>query len=282
VTGAERLPDRLSELLAGKAAGDLTRDEGRELALLRRAAPPADRPDLLAVGGLLQLAFLKSDRGGARRRMPRRLEDRLLAQAEAWQAQPAAAVTNIAGARRRRPAGVDAESPAAAPDRFRGWWAAAAGWAVAAMLAWNLMQVPGRGPAPAGALPPAALRAALLRTGGDVQTVRWGASEAPGYAGVQGEVVWSDSRQEGYLRLAGVPPNDRQRQQYQLWIVDPERDSHPVDGGVFDIPSTGEVIVPIQARLHVEHPKAFAITLERAGGVVVSGGPLLLVASARI
>jgi hypothetical protein len=39
-----------------------------------------------------------------------------------------------------------------------------------------------------------------------------------------------------------------------------------IDGGVFDAPSTGEVVVPITARLRA----LFAVTVERPGGVVVS------------
>ena len=103
---------------------------------------------------------------------------------------------------------------------------------------------------------------------------------AAGYEGVTGDVVWSQSQQQGYLRLANMPVNDPARIQYQLWIVDPERDSkHPVDGGVFNVSSTGEVIIPIQAKLRIRSPRAFAITAEQPGGVVVSAGPLLVVAA---
>ena len=45
----------------------------------------------------------------------------------------------------------------------------------------------------------------------------------------------------------------------------------PVDGGVFDVRGDGdEVIVPIRASLPVGSPLAFAVTIERPGGVVVS------------
>ena len=95
-----------------------------------------------------------------------------------------------------------------------------------------------------------------------------------------GDVVWNDARQEGYLLLSGMPVNDPGTSQYQLWLVDPERDSNPVDGGVFDIPAGEEtVIIPIAAKLEVDDPIAFAITREKPGGVVVSRGPLLVVAS---
>ena len=61
----------------------------------------------------------------------------------------------------------------------------------------------------------------------------------------------------------------------------PDRDARPVDGGVFDVPAgAAEVIVTIDAKLAIARPTAFAVTLEKPGGVVVSDGPLLIVAPA--
>jgi len=86
-----------------------------------------------------------------------------------------------------------------------------------------------------------------------------------------GKVVWSDSKQQGYMTLSGIPANDPAKAQYQLWIVDPKRDEAPVDGGVFDIPSDGSpVVIPIVAKLSLTDPQAFVITLEQPGGVVKS------------
>jgi anti-sigma-K factor RskA len=90
------------------------------------------------------------------------------------------------------------------------------------------------------------------------------------YAGMSGRVVWSDKFQEGYMELTNLAVNDPSRNQYQLWIVDPGRAKQPVDGGVFDIDSSGTVRVPIDAKLAVRKPQAFVITLEKPGGVVVS------------
>jgi anti-sigma-K factor RskA len=61
--------------------------------------------------------------------------------------------------------------------------------------------------------------------------------------------------------------------QYQLWIFDAERnEAYPVDGGVFDVPakSDGDVVIKIDPRIPVSRATAFAITVERPGGVVVS------------
>ena len=83
------------------------------------------------------------------------------------------------------------------------------------------------------------------------------------------------------MRLVGMPVNDPKVRQYQLWIVDPDRDARPVDGGVFDVTDAGEVIIPIDAKLAVSDPAAFAITVEKPGGVVKSAGPLQVVAPAQ-
>lgn len=73
------------------------------------------------------------------------------------------------------------------------------------------------------------------------------------------------------MRFEGLAHNDPSQFQYQLWIFDDSRDdAHPVDGGVFDVPSSGEVLVPISAKLKVGKAKLFAVTVERPGGVVVS------------
>lgn len=110
--------------------------------------------------------------------------------------------------------------------------------------------------------------------------VEWAKPDDPLYANVTGDVVWNDDRQQGYLLLSNMPANDPTVSQYQLWVVDPDRDTNPVDGGVFDIPAGATtVIVPINAKLAVNKPDAFAITREQPGGVVVSQGPLLVVAA---
>ncbi|MEM6512117.1 MAG: anti-sigma factor [Pseudomonadota bacterium] len=162
------------------------------------------------------------------------------------------------------------------PIRRRGF---EPGWAVAAMLALALLVTVLVDPGDE-VVSPIDARSELLAAAG-TETLPWAPPEDPRYARVTGDVVWNDERQEGYLRLAGMPVNDPAESQYQLWVVDPDRDSNPVDGGVFDIPTgTGDVIVPITAKLSVDDPVAFAITREKPGGVVVSAGPLLVVASA--
>jgi hypothetical protein len=116
-----------------------------------------------------------------------------------------------------------------------------------------------------------ALLDSLLNTPGVVRQ-RWTPTTDSTAATAAGEVIWDPATQRGVMRFTGLAANDREAWQYQLWIFDAERDKrYPVDGGVFDIPAgTGEVLVPIRARLAVGSASLFAVTVEPPGGVVVS------------
>lgn len=150
------------------------------------------------------------------------------------------------------------------PRQAWGWQAAAAAGLL--LAGWATFR-----PAPKPAEVPVAQRRESLAARKDVVSARF----APGfdrYAGLEGDVVWSRTDQGGFLRLRGIPANDPALAQYQLWIVDPERDEEfPVDGGVFDVPpGGGDTIVAFQPRLPVSRPVAFVITREQPGGIVKS------------
>lgn len=110
----------------------------------------------------------------------------------------------------------------------------------------------------------------LVASSGDVIRSKW-ESPSEKELGFEGEVVWSDSKQKGFMRFKGLPSNDRSKETYQLWIFDEnQKPETPVDGGIFDAATEGELIVPIQAKLEVKNAQLFAITIEKPGGVVVS------------
>ena len=116
-----------------------------------------------------------------------------------------------------------------------------------------------------------ALRKAMLSQANSLKALDWTPTAYPGMQTVSGDVVWSDAKQEGYMRFVGLPANDPQQQVYQLWIFAAnQEEAHPVDGGVFNVNANGEVIIPITAKLFVQRPSLFAITIEKPGGVVVS------------
>jgi anti-sigma-K factor RskA len=110
----------------------------------------------------------------------------------------------------------------------------------------------------------------LLQDKSDTQRLEFASASDP-YNGLSGEVIWNDEKQEGYMFLENLAVNDPTQNQYQLWIVDPERDELPVDGGVFNITEKdGKQIIPIRNALAINKPVAFVITLEQPGGVVKS------------
>lgn len=111
----------------------------------------------------------------------------------------------------------------------------------------------------------------LKKEAADVTRAEWTKGNVKDSEGVMGEVVWSDEKQEGYMTFRGLPVNDANKEAYQLWIFeDGKLESHPKDGGVFNVSSDGEVVVAIKAKLKTNAPKAFAVTIEKPGGVVVS------------
>jgi len=237
--------ERLLELLADRATQGLSAEESRELEALLREHPDVDADTLDRVAAAVYLASAPRD-------------DTPL---------PAALRARIEQSAPRERRSERAPGRAAPRSAARTRFVAAAGWALAASLALVLLR-----PLEPRELDPAARRAELLERAPDAVVVAWTKTEDPAAAQAEGDVVWSESRQEGYMRFRGLAPNDPSEAQYQLWIFDAERDErYPVDGGVFDVGPGGETIVAIRARLPVAKPKLFAISVERPGGVVVSG-----------
>jgi hypothetical protein len=152
------------------------------------------------------------------------------------------------------------------------WLAAAACLIVAAGAVWIAARK-------GGVMSASEARADLLAS---VKPLAWTATQDPNAKGASGDVVWSTIEQRGYMRFVGLAPNDPKQFQYQLWIFDKDRDDKfPVDGGVFDVSSTGEIIVPIAAKLHVTDATLFAVTIEKPGGVVVSKRERIVVTAAK-
>ncbi len=142
-------------------------------------------------------------------------------------------------------------------------WFLAAACLLIAVFIWGLNR-------PAQQADPAQLRADLIASNTGVVQANWSPGTTP-VLNAAGDIVWSSQRQQGFMRFRGLPVNKPTEEQYQLWIFDKNQsDKTPVDGGVFDITSTGETIVPIDAKLRVQEPFMFAITIEKPGGVVVS------------
>jgi anti-sigma-K factor RskA len=87
--------------------------------------------------------------------------------------------------------------------------------------------------------------------------------------------VWNPAKQEGVLKVDKLPALAADKD-YQLWVVDPQY-KNPVDGGVFTVdPQTGVARVKFTGKQLISAVDAFAVTLERKGGVPKAEGPFVL------
>lgn len=269
---------RVEELLADRALDGLDEEQARELEFAGAAAD--DSFDLAAAAATVATLDIQP--------MPAIIAGRILAAvgvpAKVAVQEPTsrdtALVIPIDQLPRRSRAQTFAYLAAAA-----GLALAIGAWIWASQRAPQVQIVKELVPAPAVTpieLPPAEQRARLVASAPDLETLAWTATDDPNGKGATGDVVWSAAAQQGYMRFVGLAPNDRAQLQYQLWIFDATRDqAFPVDGGVFDIASTGEVIVPISAKLRVTKTAMFAVTIEQPGGVVVSKRERIVVLAKR-
>lgn len=88
-------------------------------------------------------------------------------------------------------------------------------------------------------------------------------------------IIWDEKRQRGVLNTSTMPPN-RDNRDYQLWIVDPKYEN-PVDAGVFSVEKSGVARFAFKPKSRIDSATAFAVSLERKGGVAKAEGPIALV-----
>jgi len=101
---------------------------------------------------------------------------------------------------------------------------------------------------------------------------------APAPTDAKATVAWQTGRQSGVIRISNLP-TPQPGKDYQLWAVDAEH-KDPISAGVIRVDKNGVAQVRFKPVEKVEHVKAFAISLEREGGVPKKEGPILLVGSA--
>lgn len=87
-------------------------------------------------------------------------------------------------------------------------------------------------------------------------------------------VAWQPSEQTGVIRVSGLPVVPGK--DYQLWAVDADH-KDPVSAGILHIDPNGVASIRFKPVAEARHVKAFAISLEREGGVPKAEGPILLV-----
>ena len=104
------------------------------------------------------------------------------------------------------------------------------------------------------------------------------APSAPAPADAKVTVAWQPGRQSGVIRISNLPAPEPGKD-YQLWAVDAEH-KDPISAGIIRVDKNGVAQIRFKPVENAEHVKAFAISLEREGGVPKKEGPILLVGSA--
>jgi anti-sigma-K factor RskA len=268
--------DRMLVLLADQAISGLTADERSELKSLLEANPDFDVAAVDRTAAMLDIAASVDDIEP----LPNHLRDRILAHDRS---EPEA-IGRI-------------YHTAQSPSEIR-WhevvaWITAAACLLLAVFAWSRWPAtnPLSGPSPdppvlAGkdavpALPVddgvvrldakltiSQLREQLLESTPDVLLLQL-VSENDGAGESSGDIVWSNGRQIGYLRLKRpAGDNPAQHHQYQVWIVGSDMSGKEIiNGGIFAVNrTTGDLILPIQADQFVQQPKMFLVSVEPLGG----------------
>ena len=251
------MPERYSDLAADRALFGLDAAEALEMERLMAAHGASEASELELAAAELDLALAKQSLAPLSESVRAALERA----GEQWNAARAhgsvpAPAPDRAPEEPRRAAPPPATRPASVLP-LAGWVLAAAA-AIVAVLGWL------REPHP-GSSDPEQTYVALRSAPGTVNPSFQATANAPG---ATGDVAWSQSGQQGVLHLVGLPANDPRVEQYQLWIIDAEQ-KQPIDGGVFNA-AGGEGWIAIDPKLTVARPTAFAVTLEKPGGVVVS------------
>jgi hypothetical protein len=265
----EEEKERMLELLSDQAIFGLSDDEIAELAELEKSFPDFqdDSPELTAATiGIMNLDTSEP--------LPAHLRTKILADAD-----------NFFVARKQTVSQVEKSEELQATFDFEPqksiWnWL---GWAVAAAacvaLAFNIYttrfgsdNISGVKPTPTVTpkkeLTLAEQREQLLASAKDLVKTNWTDFDPKQPKNVQGEVVWSNSAQKGFVTFRGLPVNDKTKETYQLWIFDKDR-KNPVSAGVFDVTETGEIIVSLDASLKIQEPQMFGVTAEKPGGDMI-------------
>lgn len=90
----------------------------------------------------------------------------------------------------------------------------------------------------------------------------------------QAIAVWDPDAQAGLLTFDKMPVI-ADNQDYQIWVVDPAY-PNPVNGGVFTVDKDGRASLAFKPDQPVRQAAAFAISLEKKGGVPKAEGPIVL------
>jgi hypothetical protein len=287
--GDQNQLERLLQLLTDRAIQGLTVTQERELQSLLTVFPDLDENALDATAAAIELAFslpqepLPQHIGAAIAQQCSRHFAMQAKQPALNRQSPESAAQKIPSETASTP---DPDGIIAIPSKRRSrirknhetaWlsWGVAGFFLLLALLGWWPRLFPAV--ASSEVKTPRQMREEFRGSARDIIEMQWKVPTETEEKNITGSVVWSNAAQRGYILLNNLPANIPAEQQYQLWIIDAARgDQYPVSAAVFNATGNDTVIVAIDPVLGIKQPTQFTITLESAGGVVVSDAQALL------
>lgn len=274
----EKNIQKMLELLADETLFGLDREESAELAELQKRHPEwANDKSFEITAAAINLAVV-----GSEKPLPAHLREKLLLKADEFFGEPKEDThAQIVPQFTESAATQTVREVVSEPKPF-GWnWL---GWAFAALAlvalginVWTTRTKPrteivANQPVITTPTPEPSMeekRRQLISSSNDIVQTEWKSPTDENK--VLGDIVWSNSKQQGYVKFRDLPVNEADEKSYQLWISDAARNEKtPVSAGVFNVTKTGEIIIPIDVALKIKNPKQFALTREKSGGVMVS------------
>ena len=265
--------EKMLDLLILKATGEITKEELEQLTKLEEMFPEfKDDISFELTAAAISMVDLPVEE-----KMPAHLQAKILADAERFYASPESEIKTL-----KDSAETEEFQKTFDFEPKKSIWQSL-GWLVAALacvaLAVNLW-ISYRRPTEVITNPPQQItptptpgmseqRQQLMASMPDVAQKEWSDFDPKKPLNVQGDVVWSNQAQKGFVRFRNLPVNDRSKETYQIWIFD-ETQKNPVSAGVFDANENGEIIIPMNAAIKVTKPTMVGITVEKPGGVMVS------------
>lgn len=263
--------EKMLELLADEAIFGLSDEELAELAELEKNFPDFETESQSLEFSAAAVSMVNLDTSEP---LPAHLRTKILADADKYFAAREKPVSQVEESEELQP------TFTFEPQKSIWNWL---GWAVAAAacvaLAFNIYTtrinptvIGGVTPTPTVTpkkeLTIAEQREQLLASAKDLVKTNWTDFDPKKPKNVQGEIVWSNAEQKGFVTFRGLPVNDKTKETYQLWIFDKDR-KNPVSAGTFDVTGTGEIIVPLDSALKIQEPQMFGVTAENPGGDMV-------------
>ncbi len=265
--------EKMLDLLILKATGEITKEESETLEKLEDTFPEfKDDISFELATAAISLIDLKIEE-----EMPAHLQARIFADAE----------NHFGSAEKQNDGGANGETeefqktfafdkPKSSIWQSLGWLVAGLACIALAVNLWvtynrpkEIVQNPPPQLTPTPTPNLAEQRQQLIASGNAAQK-SWSDFDPKKPLNVEGDVVWSNTAQKGFMRFKNLPVNDKTKETYQVWIFD-ETQKNPVSAGVFDANEAGEIIIPMNAAIKVSKPTMVGITVEKPGGVMVSG-----------